>query len=119
MITLRIGNKSAFFFCGTVKLSRKSNPEVSLKLEDVAVSLAKGLLKGLTSGALQCEEDTKKIIEEIAKKEIIQESVIESIETTKDETPAVEVSKEIEVAAPAPKAPRQKRAQAKVDTKQD
>lgn len=116
MITLKIGNKSAFFFCGDVKLSRKSIPEVSLELSTITVVLARGLLRGITGGTVVTSETSRKIIEDIAKESLVpkqEEIVIPEVEVTAQELVKDDIEKEVQaVAAPEQKvlevAPEQK-----------
>ena len=116
MITLKIGNKSAFFFCGDVKLSRKSIPEVSLEVSAVTVVLARGLLRGITGGTVVTSETSRKIMEDIAKESLVpkqEEIVIPEVEVTAQELVKDDIEKEVQaVAAPEQKvlevAPEQK-----------
>lgn len=107
MITLKIGNKSAFFFCGDVKLSRKSIPEVSLEVSTITVVLARGLLRGITGGTVVTSETSRKIIEDIAKESLVpkqEEIVIPEVEVTAQELVKDDIEKEVQaVAAPEQK----------------
>ena len=102
MITLKIGNKSAFFFCGDVKLSRKSIPEVSLEVSAVTVVLARGLLRGITGGTVITSETSRKIIEDIAKESLVpkqEEIVIPEVEVTAQELVKDDIEKEVQPVA--------------------
>lgn len=92
MLKLRIGNKSAFFFCGTIALSRKSNPTVSVDLDTLDDKIARGILRGITTQTIFCDEG----FESLEAKLVVQEAVIEEVETVVDtpkepETPAADV----------------------------
>ena len=102
MITLKIGNKSAFFFCGDVKLSRKSIPEVSLEVSAVTVVLARGLLRGITGGTIYTSEESRKIIEDIAKESLElkqEEIVIPKVEVPVQELVKDAIEKEVQPVA--------------------
>ena len=99
MITLKIGNKSAFFFCGDVKLSRKSIPKVSLEVSAITVVLARGLLRGITGGNIYTSEESRKIIEDIAKESLElkqEEIVIPKVEVTAKELVKDDIEKEVQ-----------------------
>jgi len=118
MITLRIGNKSAFFFCGDIKLSRKSFPKVSLEVSSIPANIAQGLMRGISGGTVIVSEEDKLAIQSIidaskesAVKEVSVTSSEEEKPVTTEEVKSVEASEEAPaVVTPAPKQARQKKA---------
>lgn len=92
MLKLRIGNKSAFFFCGTIALSRKSNPTISVDLDTLDDKIARGILRGITTKTIFCDEG----FESLEAKLVVQEADVEEVEPVVDtpkepETPTLDV----------------------------
>lgn len=87
MIRLEIGTKSAFFFCDSISLSRKSKPTLSLELSEVTAKLAKGILRGIGSEAVICVEGLEYLQQEAETKstKVVEPEVPSVIESEKQE----------------------------------
>lgn len=90
MLKLRIGNKSAFFFCGDVHLSRKTKKEVEVDVNDLDPKVAKGVLQGIKSQSLFCDEGLEELE---AKVQTLKQEVVEPV--VEVSVPEVEVLPEV------------------------
>ena len=111
MIKLRIGGKSAFFFCGDLALSRKSNPSLEITdVENLDVKVVKGILRAISTSTIFCDEGIELLESKLEVKEEQKTVAIEEVQAVQE---VEEVAPEIETQVEEVKKPTTRQSKAK------
>lgn len=93
MIKISLGTKPAFFFCGSIALSRKTNAYATLDPAKLSEKEIKGLLRAHKTGAININEGldllekidvTTQEVDIVVEPAIVEEPVVEEIKLEKE-----------------------------------